>query len=452
VARDAVGNSSSTPPAGTVTVPCADATPPSDPTGLAASSVTETSVHLTWNPSNDNFGVDHYRVYYNSFVVGIPAGTAFDVTNMQCGEDADIEVTALDASGNESDADEISVEMDDCVDTSPPTAPTGLAVDQLKSFSLRLSWNPSSDNLGVTGYDVLVGGVRVRAGVGSPQTINLVCEQSYSLVVVSRDSSGNKAASSPLPVTMPECPGPSGVAMPTTNLPGWNLIFNDDFTVDAPTGSMGSESDPEKIIYVGAGNRKWVTYPETYKDTYQKRPYRSDEVLSVHDGMMDFHLRNVDGQPAGANPSPVITGDSQYQTYGRYSARLKIDNTDLSEYYMAWLLWPRDEALWENGESDYPEGSLYAGNFGVGGFAHYGPGQQEAFHAPSVNMHDWHTYTQEWTPTARRYYVDDVLIHTTSTPVYSGPERWQLQTETNGFGTHQGHLTLDWVAVYSYAP
>jgi beta-glucanase (GH16 family) len=67
-------------------------------------------------------------------------------------------------------------------------------------------------------------------------------------------------------------------------------------------------------------------------------------------------------------------------------------------------------------------------------------------------MHDWHTYTQDWTPLVRRYYVDGRLIKTTINPVYSGAQRWQLQTETNGNGTNSGHLQVDWVAVYSYAP
>jgi beta-glucanase (GH16 family) len=239
--------------------------------------------------------------------------------------------------------------------------------------------------------------------------------------------------------------------MPTGDVTGWHQIFADDFTKDAALGTMGSVSDPNAITYTGSTGTKWVTYPTTYTDTYQHRPYRADQVMSVHDGTMDFYLHNVNGQPAGANPSPMITGSSQYQTYGRYSARLKVDSTDLSEYYMAWLLWPSDEASWESAESDFPEGGLASGNHGFGGFNHVGPGSQEAFSTSGIDIHDWHTYTQEWTPTVRRYYVDGNLIHTSTHAVFSGPERWQLQTETNGSGTHAGHLLVDWVAVYGYA-
>jgi hypothetical protein len=247
-------------------------------------------------------------------------------------------------------------------------------------------------------------------------------------------------------------PVPGSELYPTGNAKDFQLIFADDFTKPAALGTMGSDSDAGKIVYTGENGTKWRTYPKTFKDTYQKRPYRSDQVLSVQNGNLDFWLHNVDGQPAGANPSPVLPNGSQYQTFGRYSARVKLDAADLSEYYVAWLLWPENESNWASAESDFPEGALRPGKNGVNSYHHYAPGQQEIGNDPSVDMHDWHTYTQDWTPLVRRYYVDGRLIKTTINPVYSGAQRWQLQTETNGNGTNSGHLQVDWVAVYSYAP
>jgi hypothetical protein len=264
-------------------------------------------------------------------------------------------------------------------------------------------------------------------------------------------STGSTGKKKGIGSTGPTAPGNSE-PVPTGNRQDFQLIFADDFTKDAALGSFGSDYDANKIVYTGATGTKWRAYPKSYTDTYHHRPYRSDQVLSVHDGQLDFHLHNVDGQPAGANPSPVINGTSQYQTYGRYSTRIKVDNTDLDDYYMAWLLWPENESAWASAESDYPEGELDAGKNGVQGFHHYGAGQQSWFGDNTVDIHDWHTYTQEWTPSVRRYYVDDRLIHTTINPVYAGPERWQLQTETFGSGTDNGHLMVDWVAVYSWAP
>lgn len=244
----------------------------------------------------------------------------------------------------------------------------------------------------------------------------------------------------------------SGVPMPTGDLGGgkWKLAFADDFTKDAPLGSFKSESDAGKIVYTGATGTKWVAYPETYKDTYQKRPYMSGDILSVHDGVLDFYLHPVNGQPAGANPSPLINGQSQYQTYGRYSARFKVVPTkgNMSEYYAAWLLWPTNDSDYQCAESDYPEGSF---DSEPGGFHHYGcNGDQDSIDTQGAKYTDWHTYTQEWEPGKRTYYVDDKVVGTSTNQVWDKEQRWQLQTETNGDGTSEGHVLVDWAVVWTY--
>ena len=43
-------------------------------------------------------------------------------------------------------------------DTQAPTAPTGLSSSSITQTSFTLSWNASSDNVGVTGYDVYSNG------------------------------------------------------------------------------------------------------------------------------------------------------------------------------------------------------------------------------------------------------------------------------------------------------
>ena len=44
--------------------PVVDQTPPSQPTGLHVTAVTETSVTLAWNPSTDNVGVVSYSLWH----------------------------------------------------------------------------------------------------------------------------------------------------------------------------------------------------------------------------------------------------------------------------------------------------------------------------------------------------------------------------------------------------
>lgn len=242
------------------------------------------------------------------------------------------------------------------------------------------------------------------------------------------------------------------VGVPSANAGSFDPIFTDNFDKPAALGTWASDSSSTKVVYIGSTGTKWVTYPKTYVDTVNKRPYRSDGVLSVHDGYLDFWLHNVGGQPAGAAPGPLLDGNSQYQTYGRYSVRAKVDDTDLPEYYMAWLLWPQNDSAWATSESDFPEGTLAKSFVGVDGFTHVGNAPSVRHHSDVFSLHDWHTYTQDWTPVARRYYVDGTLIGVSSGATYGGPERWQLQTETRGNGTHSGHILVDWVSVYSYSP
>lgn len=257
---------------------------------------------------------------------------------------------------------------------------------------------------------------------------------------------------------------PSGQPMPVGDLPGWRQVFAEDFTKPAPTGSWGASCGPDdrdqeaaarKIVYTGTTGTQWRTYPDCYRDTYQQRPYRSDQVLSVHDGVLDFHLRTVDGQPAGANPSPVVNAatGSQYQTYGRYTARFKVDRS-LPQYKVAWLLWPEQDTDGVRAESDWPEGDL--GGNEVSAFAHHGPTWQDQEAASrGIDWTQWHTFTQEWEPGVRRYFLDDHLVlEWVDGRVYDRPERFQLQTETLAglLGTQAGHLTVDWVAVYAYRP
>ncbi len=251
---------------------------------------------------------------------------------------------------------------------------------------------------------------------------------------------------------------PSGQPVPLGDLPGWRQILADEFTAGAAKGSWGSECDWERIAYRGENKvpgsgsieSRWRSYPRCFLDTYQRRPYRADEVLSVHDGILDFDLKPIDGQPAGANVSPLVSGNSQYQTYGRYDIRMRITNPNMPEYYTAFLLWPERDEDYRQAESDYPEGSLAAGV--VHAFSHYSVNNDQESFSRAVDKTKWHTYTQEWGPGFRAYYLDGELIGRATRSIWSQPQRWQIQLETNtSFGNNnsRGHLEVDWVAVYA---
>lgn len=272
----------------------------------------------------------------------------------------------------------------------------------------------------------------------------------YRMLTISRATRTALAATALLAIAAAMLATTAALSAVPARAAEFKLIFHEDFSRHAKRGTMGSKANPARVIYRGRHGTKWVTYPRRFLDTVDRRPYRSDRVLSVHDGVLDFYLHPVGGRPAGASPSPLIDGRSQYQTYGRYSARMRVKGRDLSEYHVAWLLWPREDRDWQRAESDFPEVDLVPGRIDVYAHSHWGGrGAIESFVAPRVNMRRWHTYTQEWTPLVRRYYIDGRLIGQAAGKIFNRPQRWQLQIETRGAGKNRGHVLVDWVKVYA---
>ncbi|MFE9856355.1 glycoside hydrolase family 6 protein [Streptomyces sp. NPDC005780] len=88
-------------------------------------------------------------------------------------------------------------------DTQAPTAPTGVTVTAKTSGSVSLSWTASTDNTGVTGYDVFRDGVKVGSSTTTSYTDSgLSASTAYSYTVKAKDAAGNvSAASSALSAT-----------------------------------------------------------------------------------------------------------------------------------------------------------------------------------------------------------------------------------------------------------
>ncbi|MFB9328402.1 fibronectin type III domain-containing protein [Paenibacillus aurantiacus] len=108
-------------------------------------------------------------------------------------------------------------------DTQAPAAPANLRVTATTSTSVALAWNASTDNVGVTGYDVYRGASLVGSTSGSTLTYTntgLAAGTAYSFTVKAKDAAGNvSAASASVSVTTPGTGG-SDTQAPTapTNL------------------------------------------------------------------------------------------------------------------------------------------------------------------------------------------------------------------------------------------
>jgi chitodextrinase len=96
------------------------------------------------------------------------------------------------------------------LDTQAPGIPSNLRTTSVNSSSVSLAWNASTDNIGVTGYQVLRNGVRVATVSSNMHTDQgLAASTSYQYAVRAVDAAGNL---SPISAALPVTTSSSGVS------------------------------------------------------------------------------------------------------------------------------------------------------------------------------------------------------------------------------------------------
>lgn len=141
-----------------------DTQPPSTPAGLMAPTMTASSISLVWTVSTDNVGVTGYQILRapgasgGTFTqIGTSATNSFNNTGLTASTTFRYQVRAVDAAGNASAVSSTvtATTMGGGGDVTPPTAPSSLTAPSTTASSISLAWTASTDNTGVTGYQVL---------------------------------------------------------------------------------------------------------------------------------------------------------------------------------------------------------------------------------------------------------------------------------------------------------
>ncbi|MGY2078726.1 glycoside hydrolase family 16 protein [Modestobacter sp. SYSU DS0657] len=242
------------------------------------------------------------------------------------------------------------------------------------------------------------------------------------------------ALSALLLVAGPVASVPTGAPGPG-DLPGWQLVFAEEFGADVPLGGFPGR----------AYGDRWTGY-EGFADTAGTGWYATSRVVSVADGVLDMYLRTEAGVPLVAAPVPLVGGRWGGLVHGRFSVRFRAD--PVPGYKTAWLLWP-DSDVWAEGEVDFPEGELdgefYAANLLVGS-----PGVFDLRTEGLADFADWHVATIEWAADAVTFSLDGREVASSPSSPRT-PMHWVLQTET-AFGEPPadaaGHVQVDWVTVH----
>jgi chitodextrinase len=180
--------------------PPGDTRAPEAPGGLAATSRAATSITLGWTASTDDVGVTGYDVSRDGTLAGSTASTSFTVPGLSPATSYSFAVRARDAAGNVSAPATVTASTTAAApgaDTTPPTAPTALAATAHTADSVTLSWNASTDDVGVVGYDVYRGSWVVGSTPGTRLTVsNLSAGATYTFTVRARDAVGNVSGAS----------------------------------------------------------------------------------------------------------------------------------------------------------------------------------------------------------------------------------------------------------------
>jgi chitodextrinase len=233
-----------------------DTQAPSAPSNLTASGTTSTSTNLSWNASTDNVGVTGYNILRATGTsggtfsqVGTSTSTSFSNSGLTANTSYRYQVQAFDAAGNVSAASNtVTITTSGGGgDTTPPSAPSNLTASGTTSTSTNLSWNASTDNVGVTGYNILratgtSGGTFSQVGTSTSTSFTnsgLTANTSYRFQVQARDAAGNvSAVSNTVTVTTSGGGGGGACSAGYRIVNAWNGGFQAEVTVTAGTAAI----------------------------------------------------------------------------------------------------------------------------------------------------------------------------------------------------------------------
>ncbi len=221
-----------------------DVTAPSAPTNLMVNGAVQSrSVSITWDASTDNVAVAGYRILRNGSLLSETTQTNYTDTTVNESQRYRYQVIAFDAAQNTaSNTLTVNTPADVApLDNEPPSAPGNLRLSGTATTnSVSMVWNASTDNTGVTGYqvtrnNVVINQSTITATNYTDSSVN--ASATYRYQVSALDAAGNTALSNFIDVSTPQLMTAVNDAFNTpyqTTL-NTNLSINDNSSPNAPT-------------------------------------------------------------------------------------------------------------------------------------------------------------------------------------------------------------------------
>jgi len=214
-AIDAAGNASgqsnaasATTQSGAIPNPMSDSVKPTAPAGLTATAASSTQINLSWTASTDNVGVTGYRINRaGTPIATVGVVTSYQNTGLAAATSYNYTVQAIDAAGNvssQSNATFAITPATSAADTAAPSVPTGLTASAVSGSQVKLTWQPSTDNVGVKGYIVYLNNAQlatITTGTSFQHT-GLTPGTTYNYRVSAFDAVPNHSAWTATPVSV----------------------------------------------------------------------------------------------------------------------------------------------------------------------------------------------------------------------------------------------------------
>ncbi|CAM1370814.1 hypothetical protein TSEDIMI_90005 [Tenacibaculum sediminilitoris] len=180
-------------------------------------------------------------------------------------------------------------------DTQAPTRPSSLAASNVTQTTLTLNWSASTDNVGVTGYDVYKGATKLTTVTTTSYNVRgLAASTAYTFTVKAKDAAGNASSSSntvnvtTLSNSVSYCDSKGNnssyewidyVAFGgMTNNTGANGGYG-DFTSKVATVARGTTN--QIIVSVGFGTSSYTEYFMVWIDYNRNGIFESSEQTSL---------------------------------------------------------------------------------------------------------------------------------------------------------------------------
>ncbi|MET9101737.1 discoidin domain-containing protein [Streptomyces antibioticus] len=230
-----------------------DTQAPTAPANLAFTEPSAGQIRLTWNASSDDTAVTGYDVYANNELLTSVAGNVTTYTDTRpASATVSYFVRAKDAAGNVSGNSNTVTRRGENGDTQAPTAPANLAFTEPSAGQIRLTWNASTDNTGVTGYEVYRDNTLLTTVAGNVTTYtdSRPATVTVSYFVRAKDAAGNVSGDS------------NTVTRTGTSGPGSNLAVGKPITASSTVHTFVAENandNSTSTYWEGSGHPATLT-------------------------------------------------------------------------------------------------------------------------------------------------------------------------------------------------